>query len=174
VQALPQRISGNLRLPPSRHSCYIKLHHPALYSAAIKRFAGSWGAALRAAGFDPNEHKMPRGKWDRQRAEEWVRKREAKGRSLLARAAPPDLVRFVHTRIGMPWVDFPESLGIPYPGIKKRRDWTKKLLLSEVRRWHAEGHRLNYQAVQSEYQALIHQARKFFGSWDRTLAAAGV
>jgi hypothetical protein len=67
-----------------------------------------------------------------------------------------------------------ESLGLPFPGIRKRRDWTKQKLLEEIRQWKAEGHRLNYQAVKCEYQALIHQARKFFGSWDRARAAAGV
>jgi hypothetical protein len=72
------------------------------------------------------------------------------------------------------WADFVESLGIAYPGIKKRRDWTKGKLIEEIRRWKAEGHRLNDRAVKFEYQALIHQARKFFGSWDRARAAARV
>jgi hypothetical protein len=70
--------------------------------------------------------------------------------------------------------DFVESLGIPYPGVKKRLDWTEQKLLDEIRRWQAEGHRLNYKAVHCEYQALIHQARKFFGSWDRARAAVRV
>jgi hypothetical protein len=61
-----------------------------------------------------------------------------------------------------------------YPGIKKRRDWSKTKLLSEIRRWKRTGHRLNYRAVAETYQALIHQARKFFGSWDRARAAARV
>jgi len=73
-----------------------------------------------------------------------------------------------------PWTDFVESLGIPYPGIKKRRDWTRAALLSEIQRWQAEGNPLNYRAVKNTYQALIHQARKYFGSWDAARAAAGV
>jgi hypothetical protein len=66
-----------------------------------------------------------------------------------------------------------ESLGFPFPGIKRRRDWTKKKLLEEINRLVNEGHAINFQAVQSEYQALIHQARKFFGSWNKACAAAG-
>src|SRR6266568_4874 len=40
--------------------------------------------------------------------------------------------------------------------------------------WNAEGHRVNYRAVALEHQALIHQARKYYDSWDRARAAARV
>ena len=33
------------------------------------------------------------------------------------------------------------AFGIAYPGIKKRRDWTRETLLSEIKRWHQAGHR---------------------------------
>ena len=153
---------------------YVEEHHGTLFNAAVKHFPRSWAKALQAAGFDPDEHKTPRGRWNRQRAADWVWKRATKGKSLLARTAPSDLLGFVHRRLRTTWGDFVESLGLPFPGIRKRRDWTKQKLLEEIRRWKAEGHRLNYRAVKSEYQALIHQARKFFRSWDRARAAAGV
>jgi hypothetical protein len=153
---------------------YIKTHHQTLLNVARKQFPHGWGKALEAAGFDPAEHKVPRSHWTRQQAEVWVRKREAKGKPILAGAAPGDLLHFVYNRLGTTWTDFVESLGITYPGVKKCRDWTKQKLLAEMRRWNAEGHRLNYRAVADEYQALIHQARKFFGSWDRARAAARV
>jgi hypothetical protein len=156
------------------HSTSVQQHYPFLHKAAIKLFPHSWAKALRAAGFDPAKHRMPKGKWDRQKAESWVRKRAAAKRSLLAKDAAPGLFMFVHKHIGMNWDSFLESLGIPYPGIKKRRDWTKDKLLKAIRRWRAEGHSLKYRAVQSRYQALIHQARKFFGSWNKALAAAVV
>ena len=158
----------------SLSASYVAEHHPALLNAAMKKFPHSWAKALRASGIDPDEHKKPRGSWNRERAAEWVRKRAAKGKSLLRRASPRDLFAFVHNHLRTSWGEFVESLGFPFPGIRKRRDWSKQKLLEEIRRWKAEGHRLNYRAVQSEYQALIHQARKFFGSWDRALAAAGI
>jgi hypothetical protein len=153
---------------------YIQEHHGTLFNAAVKRFPRSWGKALRAAGFDPDEHKVARSGWTRQRAEEWVRNQAARGRCLLARAAPRELKGFVYRRLHTTWPEFVESVGVAYPGIRKRYDWTKSALLSEIRRWKAEGNKLNYKSVQSAYQALIHQSRKFFGSWDRALAAAGV
>src|SRR5262249_60874334 len=94
----------------------------------------------------------------------WVREKEV----------PADLTRFVWRHLGQGWSDFVESFGIPYPGTKRRKDWTRANLLKEIRRWRRAGHRLNYRAVADSYQALIHQARKFFGSWDKARAAAGV
>jgi hypothetical protein len=154
------------------HSTSVQQRYPSLHKAAIKLFPHSWAKALQAADFDAAEHRMPRGQWDRQKVESGVRKRAAAKRSLLAKDAPPGLFMFVHKHIGMSWADFLESLGIPYPGIKKRREWTKHKLLDEIRHWQAEGHSLKYRSVQSRYQALIHQAKKFFSSWDSALAAA--
>jgi hypothetical protein len=158
----------------SLSASYVKAHYPALYRAAIKQFPHSWAKALRAAGLDPDEHKVPRGRWDGKRAAEWVRKRQSQRKSILARDAPKDLVEFVQRRLRTGWADFVETLGIPYPGVKMRRDWSKQLFLSEMRRWSAKGHLMNYRAVKLEYQALVHQARKFFGSWDPARAAARV
>jgi hypothetical protein len=156
------------------HASHIQRHYPFLHCAAIKHFPRSWARALRAAGFDPAQHKMQRGDWDRQRAVDWVTERVARRRSLLARDVPSDLRSFVHKRLGLGWADFLESLGIPYPGIKKRRDWTPAKVLSEIKRWRREGHALNYRAVKDSYQALLQQAKKYFGSWDRARAAARV
>jgi hypothetical protein len=156
------------------HGSHIKQVHPHLHRAAVKLFPSGWGKALRAAGFDPDEHRLVQGRWDSQSAEDWARNQAGNRKSILARDVPPDLLDFVYKRLGTGWADFVESLGIPYPGVKKRRDWSKKVLLSEIRRWKAERRRLNYRAVRYEYQALILQARKYYGSWDRARAAAGV
>lgn len=170
VQAIQSLAKSGVAL---NASC-IARRHATLFNVAVNRFPRSWAKALQAAGFDPNENKARRGKWNQQKAEVWSRKRISKGRSILARDVPPDLVDFVHKRLKTSWVDFVESLGVPYPGIKKRRDWTKEKLLEEIRRRKAQGQRLNYRAVASEHQALIHQARKFFGSWHRARSAAKV
>lgn len=142
--------------------------------SAVKHFPKSWGKALRAAGLDPDQHKMPRGPWDEPAAASWVQERLGKRQSILARDVPLDLSHFVWRRLGKGWADFVGALGIAYPGLKKRRDWTEVKLVAEIRRWTAAGNPLNYRAVADNYQALIHQARKFFGSWDRARAAAGV
>jgi hypothetical protein len=150
----------------------VQRRFPDLFTAAVKRFPYSWAKALRAAGLDPAAHKMPRGRWDAAGAEDWVRRRVAKGRPILARNAPRDLQEYVRNRLKKSWTGFVESLGIPYPGIKKRRDWTESKVLDEIRRRKAEGQPMNHAGVKRDHQALLHQARKFFGSWDDALAAA--
>src|SRR5258708_20101761 len=114
-----------------------------LYCADIKVLPKSWGKALQAAGLDPMEHKKRRGRWKRKQAEAWVRKRIDKGLSVLARDVPRDLRGFVVDALKTNWTQFVESLGIPYPGIKKRRDWSSDALIAEIRRWAAEGHPTN-------------------------------
>jgi hypothetical protein len=153
------------------NATYVARHYPTLHNVAVRKFPSSWGKALRAAGFNPDQHKRLRGRWTWPKAEEWVKQHAAKRKSILARDTPKDLLDFVHHR-DQNWTGFVESLGIPYPGVKKRRDWTKAKFLEEMRRWRKEGHPMHYKGVQRVYQALIHQARKYYGSWDRARAAA--
>lgn len=153
----------------------IQQHHSALHEAAIKLFPRSWAKALRAAGFDPAEHKLQRGVWNRRQAEGWVRTRTAGEESVVARDVPRDLLDFVRRRLEVGWAEFVEEVtGRPYPGVKKRQDWTREKLLSEIRRLRAKGNPLTYRAVAVVSQSYIHQARRFFGSWDAARAAAGV
>jgi hypothetical protein len=170
IAAIRELAARNVPLSAS----HVEQHFPKLFHAAIKKFPSSWAKALRAAGLDPDEHKLPRGRWTRAKAEDWVRRRFAKGGSILARDAPSDLTGFVSKRLRTGWIGFVEALGIPYPGIKRRRDWTRAKVLSEIRRLEAEGNPLGYTSVKKVYIALIHQARKFFGSWDGARAEAGI
>src|SRR5205814_7873010 len=116
-------------------------------------------------------HKKYLGRWDRSKASQWVKECIRKGRSLLARDTPDDLLGFVWNRLATTWTAFIESFGVPYPGVKKRRDWTKKKVLEEIRRLAAERHEMNYSAMKSGCGGLLHQAKKYFGSWDAARAA---
>ena len=147
----------------------------ALHKAAIRLFPTSWSKALAAAGFDPDEHKMSRNAWTRETAEQWVRTRVAEKKPHLACDAPRDLRHFVNSHLERDWAEFVEQVtGRPYPGVKKRRDWTKEKLLSEIRRLKAKGNPLTYRAVAAVSQSFIHQARRFFGSWPAACVAANV
>jgi hypothetical protein len=149
--------------------------HSHLYRAAIKHFPCSWAKALLAAGLNPTDHKLARGVWDRQSAEVWVRKQVASKKSVLAHDVPRALFDYVRRRLELGWSEFVEEVTeLPYPGIKKRRDWTKDEVLSEIRRMKTEQKSMNYRAVAARGQAIIYQSRKFFGSWDAARAAAGV
>jgi hypothetical protein len=101
------------------HSTAVKRQFPALHRAAIRHFPSSWAKALRAAGFDPRDHRMTSCRWDQTSAESWMRQQVAKRRSILARDDPVDLQDFVRRKLGANWSGFVESLGIPYPDVKK-------------------------------------------------------
>lgn len=68
----------------------------------------------------------------------------------MADDAPSSLQHFIYNRLRMRWSDFVESLGIPCLDIRKRLDWTKRKLLAQIRRWKAEGHRVNCGDVKLE------------------------
>jgi hypothetical protein len=153
-------------------STSVKAEQPKLHHAAIRRHGG-WEAALRAAGLDPKVHRMVR-KWSLPKAREWVLGRHAKGLPITAGHVPTGLHGRVCHAIKGGWTSFVESLGIRYPGVKKRR-WTDADVLAEIRSLRRRGRPLNARAVRDAGGgALEDQARKRFGSWDRALLAAGV
>lgn len=150
---------------------HIRRRHSALFHSAVVWFPSSWGKALRAAGFDPAQHKKSRGCWDRRKAAEWVRQRVKHGRSILARDVPSDLRRYAQYKFESGWTGFVESLGIVYPG-KRLRHWSKNLVLQEIRRLTTAGQAMHSSAVKRVDDALVRQARKYFKSWDAARAAA--
>lgn len=174
----PADVIGEIRrLAASGHLLYsehARKHWPTLYRAAVRRFPSAWGRALKAAGFDPAKHRMPKGRWSRESAAEWVQERARTGRSLWARDTLRDLCWFVIQRLRMGWPDFIESLDIPYPGQKKRRDWSPRVVLRVIRRLRAEGLSLQSSVVHQGYQTLWLRARTYFGSWADALHRAGV
>jgi len=64
---------------------------PGLWSSAIKRF-GSWPAALRAAGFDPDAIRLTPPRWTRERILATIQERARKNEPLLAAVKPYSLV----------------------------------------------------------------------------------
>ncbi len=171
VIATIQRLEAD-QVPLNAH--WIGRRYGDLFRAAIKLFPSSWAKALRAAGFDPLDHKQRRGRWNKKKAVTWIKQRIDKDRSLLARDMPTDLLRFVYDALKTNWTAFVESFGVSYPGVKKRRDWTKENVLEEIRRRRSDGNAMHYKAVKRSHEALLQQAKKFYGSWDAARAAAGV
>lgn len=51
--------------------------------------------------------------------------------------------------------------------------WTREIVLEAIRKRHANGLPLNYQAVVNDDEKLTGAARRYFGSWNAGLAAAG-
>ena len=70
---------------------------------------------------------------------------------------------YVRLIIRKKWTDFVESFGIPYPGLKPRKNyWTREIVLEEIRRWKEESHPTHYKAMGRDYGALLEQGTKVF------------
>ena len=101
--------------------------------------------------------------------------RRRNGRPITARHVPAGLYARVTNEVRGGWAAFVESLGIPYPGVRKRLDWTDETVVAEIRDLRRRGQPLNVRAVRDAgCEALAQQARKRFGSWDEALRAAGI
>jgi hypothetical protein len=150
----------------------VERHHPELHGAAFRTY-GNWSAALRAAGLDPSRHRKGK-KWTVETVAAWVRRTHARSGDIRQVGVPTAAVACVARELGLRWSAFVESLGIPYPGQKKRLDWTKRSVLTEIRRLREQGLPLNDRAVRAQSPGLVRQARQRFGSWDAALRAAGL
>jgi len=146
---------------------------PKLYRAAIQHFR-SWTATLKAAGLDTALHREP-SRWSGDRVSAWVRTTHAAGGDIRSSAAPSGAVMRATRETGRRWSEYIDSLGIPYPGQRKRFDWSDGAVLAAIRQRRRHGVPLNAKAVVRESgQALVLQARRRFGSWDGALRAAGL
>lgn len=149
------------------------LEQPRLYALAMREF-GSWSRALEAAGHDPTDHRDER-YWTLDQAEAWVRDRHKAGASFRASATPGGVTQFVARETGQTWVEFVESLGIPYPPYARREPWTDAEVIEKIRARSQRGAQLNMKhIIEDGDNALVRQAGLRFGSWDAALSAAGV
>ncbi len=145
---------------------------PGSVGAASRRL-GSWTKALQLAGLNPAEHRVSR-RIPLAQVTRWITARRARPFALRSHLAPSSYLVVVKRETGQRWSDYVTSLGIVYPGVRKRLDWTREAVLTEIRGRRRARLPLNRGAVASESQALTHQARKRLGSWDQALRAAGI
>lgn len=168
IAAIRSRLRDGLALAAS----VVRQADRSLYCAG-ERICGNWGAALRAAGLDAQDHKKPR-KWGLRQARDWVAARVKAGLPITTRHVPIGLLNRVRRDTSRGWIAFVESLGIPYPGVRKRWDWTDAGVLAGIRARRRHGLPLNWKAVAADGQGLTHQARQRFGSWDAALRRAHI
>lgn len=155
-----------------------------LYSA--RRYFGSWGSAIEAAGIDSSELGVQRRKYpDAQSVVAEIQHRYATGLPNNFAAVDKEgshrdrgLLKAAYRCFGS-WPDAVEAAGF-----KARRgpDWTRKFtngtaVVAEIQHRHAAGIPINYQAIAKARQlcdrGLLAAAREFHGSWQSAVEAAG-
>ncbi len=146
---------------------------PALAYAG-RKYLGSWEAAVTAAGFDYGSVRR-KSFWNRTRVVERIRELKEAGKPLHVSAAEREyggLVGAASVYFGS-WRQAIRAAGLDYAKIKRQKDWSKPLIIAEMRRMNNQGLPMHTTiAVRREYRILHAAAVRYFGSWAAALRAA--
>jgi len=155
------------------NSGYIARNYPALAYAG-RRYCGSWEDAIKAAGLD-YESIRRKSFWSRGKIVGQIRELRAEGEPLNVSAAEVKhggLVGAAAVYYGS-WRQAIEAAGLNYLRIKRQKEWSKKEIVSEIKRMRREGVELRTTIpVRKKYRNLHAAAIRYFGSWAAAMKAA--
>ncbi|PTY00916.1 hypothetical protein DB346_15015 [Verrucomicrobia bacterium LW23] len=159
----------------SFRSMMLSKYAPMVYAAIRPNHFGSWKAALAAAGLAPEEIYRYRS-WDDDLILAEIRRLKDSGADLSSKKMDETsnpLIATARRRFGN-WGAAIERAGLDYDAIRRRRRWTKDLILEEITRLKDEGADLRSGEIRQHHPALFAAACKprFFGSWGKALSAA--
>jgi hypothetical protein len=159
----------------SFRSMMLSKYAPMVYASIRPNHFGSWKEALAAAGLAPEEIYRYRS-WDDESIIAEIRRLKEEGADLSSKkmdeTANP-LIATARRRFGN-WGAAVERAGIDYSSIRRRRRWTRELVLEEIRELKKNGSDLRSGEIRHQHPALFAAACKarFFGSWTKALQAA--
>ncbi len=168
------RVIGELsRGGKQLNSGHIARNYPALAYAG-RKYCGSWEDAIKAAGLD---YESIRRKcfWSRKKIVARIRELKAAGEPLNVSAAERThggLVGAAAVYFGS-WRQAINAAGLDYGKIKRQKDWSKREIVSEIRRMRAQAVDLSTTIpVREQYRTLHAAAVRYFGSWAAAMKAA--
>jgi hypothetical protein len=159
----------------SFRSMMLSKYAPMVYASIRPNHFGSWKDALTAAGLAPEEIYRYRS-WDDDSIISEIRRLKDEGADLSSKKMDETsnpLIATARRRFGN-WGAAVERAGIDYSAIRRRRRWTRELVLSEIRELRKVGADLRSGEIRHQHPALFAAACKarFFGSWTKALQAA--
>jgi len=160
----------------SFRSMMLSKYAPMVYASIRPNHFGSWKEALIGAGLAPEDIYRYRS-WDDDSIIAEIQRLNSEGADLSSKkmdeTANP-LIATARRRFGN-WGAAVERAGIDYSAIRRRRRWTRELVLEEIRELRAKGSDLRSGEIRHQHPALFAAACKsrFFGSWTKALQAAG-
>lgn len=145
-----------------------------LVSAAERHF-GSWDAMLRAAGFDPRQHRLHRPPLAREDVIQLIRQRHADGESVNSSAMRSGCVVNTGIRLFGSWDNALRAAGLEPQAVRKANPYYKaEEIVEAIRARAAKGEPLNASATREAEPRLYRSARAVFGSWTEALDEAGL
>lgn len=154
-------------------------------TGAARRYFGSWGKALEAAGFNYDEIKkaaransvvLPPGSWSAEVIIAEIRKRANAGLSLAAHVTQKEDSRLYAASVYTfgSWGKAVEAAGYDYLEHRKTGTWTKSEIIERIKKAYTAGADLSDSNVQSLAPGLYGAAVAAFGSWPKAVEAAGL
>jgi hypothetical protein len=159
----------------SFRSMMLSKYAPMVYAAIRSNHFGSWKEALTAAGLAAEEIYRYRS-WDDESIISEIKRLNEEGADLSSKkmdeTANP-LIATARRRFGN-WGAAVERAGIDYSSVRRRRRWTRELVLQEIQQLRTAGADLRSGEIRHQHPALFAAACKarFFGSWTKALQAA--
>ena len=159
----------------SFRSMMLSKYAPMVYAAIRPNHFGSWKDALTASGLAPEEIYRYRS-WDDESILTEIRRLKDEGVDLSSKKMDENanpLIATARRRFGN-WGTAVERAGIDYNAVRRRRRWSRDLILSEIRTLRTQGADLRSGEIRHQHPALFAAACKprFFGSWTKALQAS--
>lgn len=158
----------------SFRSMMLSKYAPMVYAAIRANHFGSWKDALIAADLAPGEIYRYRS-WDDDSILNEIRRLKEEGADLSSKKMDETsnpLIATARRRFGN-WGTAVERAGIDYSAIRRRRRWTREIIVQEIEQLRNSGADLRSGEIRQHHPALFAAACKprFFGSWTKALQA---
>jgi len=140
---------------------------------AATKLLGSWHNALRAAGYDPDQIRTARSPWTRAQIIELIQRRAAAGLPIATHNVVPQSAEVASRRLFGSWRAALKAAGVAVPMVQYPI-WTKVSVIEGILTRQQAGQPIYCYAVADQASKLYEGARRYFGSWEEALRAAGI
>lgn len=142
-------------------------------SAAARRWFSTWRDALEAAGVSAAVMRPRVPNWTQERVIARIQEMHRAGDPVNHYALRHNSITHVAKKLFGCWDNAVRAAGLNPAAVRLYREpWTPDEVLDEIRRKYRQGEPLNQKDVKP--YSLRRRGKIFFGSWDATLAAAGL
>lgn len=161
------------------NSNFMQNHYQAIYQRGIKRF-GNWQNAVEAAGYDYSLIRAvrPFRKWSKKTIVAELKRRKEEGlalNGLTVSNKDRGLYQAARRHFGRGgWAKALNKIGLSPADVYPLLFWTKDRVIKEIQTLHRAGSPLyHHYLTKNGYAGLTGAGERYFGSWKKTIEAAG-
>jgi len=145
---------------------------------AATRYFGSWKVAVENSGITYGDCRQYQS-WSMELIVDKIKELNSQGvdlswRNISSKVDPQLAAAATKAKHFGSWRLAITAAGLDYKTIRRYQQWSKEVIIENIKDLHAAGTELNAKAVEQMDISLITAARRKFGSWDQALTAAGL